>query len=648
MSSTRIELVSDYVERGWIPFLYLSMTTPPDGWPNAVVDGDTVNRIAASDKPVGLVTGKRSGLVVVDVDVQNGGSVEALVTRYGEAIKNTRVVTTPSGGWHLYFKYPENVDRLTAVINTEKSTRISGLAGIDLLADGRHVKAPPTARIGVPGKADGAYKVRIDAPVTDLPPALLADWLEATEKRSWKGSGVVTGVIPAGDHQRAIEKHQSNVQATEDELSGNRDNFAYSRICSSVRLSKALPEGVLSIATIEADYAGVSYGIKDLDGKLLRAIEFAEANPWEEATQDELTTDLPEGIREEDAWDYYRQLSTLRVRDAVKETMQQERIEREASRLVITDAYDGEDFMEMVINDPEWLVDGLFSHGGRALVTAQYKAGKSTMMLELIRALSTGTPFLGEFPVPAKSKVALFDLELGTPMAQRWFKDVEGIDYSKLLYRPLVGKGAELDMRSKGLRNKTARQLREAGVDILIVDPISPVLSALGLDENRADHVRPLLDMFDVLAAEADLKGVVITHHAGHENPDRARGSTAFMDWNTSQWSITRHGDDATSRRSFKAIGRDAAVSRRDLEFDRATRKLTLASTGHTFAYDPFLTERRGTALTAQQAATGMSVSLNTAKTKLPQNGWTETTPGRAGVAGTWEWTSSVHVDPFD
>lgn len=649
MSSTRIELVTNYVERGWTPFLYANMSTPSDDWPNAVVDGDTVNRIAASDHPVGIVTGKKSGLVVIDVDVQNGGSVEALVTRYGKDVKNTRVVTTPSGGWHLYFKYPENVDRLTAVINgSGQKIRIAGLAGIDLLADGRHVKAPPTARVGIPGKADGSYNVRLDLPVADLPSGLLADWLEVTEKRTWKGSGVVTGVISPRDYQWALDKHGSNVRATEDELPGNRDNFAFSKICSSVRIAKALPEDVLSISTIEADYSGVTYGIKDLDGKLLRAIEFAEVHPWEEATQDELTTDLPEGIREEDAWEYFRQLSTLRVRDAVKETMQQERIEREASRLIITDAYDGSDFMDMVIGDPEWLVDGLFSHGGRTLVTAQYKAGKSTMMLELTRALTTGTPFLGEFPVPAKSKVALFDLELGVAMAQRWLRDVEGIDYSKLLYRPLVGKGAELDMRSAGLRNKTARQLREASVDILIVDPISPVLSALGLDENRADHVRPLLDMFDVLAAEADLKGVVITHHAGHESPDRARGSTAFMDWNTSQWSITRHGEDATSRRSFKAIGRDAAVSRRDLEFDRATRKLTLASTGLTFTDDPFLTESRGRTLTAQQAATGLSASLNTAKAKLRQNGWIETTHGRAGVAGLWEWTSSNCADPFD
>jgi putative DNA primase/helicase len=85
---------------------------------------------------IGLVTGKAANLVVVDVDVKNnaGGiaSLEILQDECG--VFDTRTVTTPSGGMHYYFSYPQGVDII--------KNRINLRPGIDIRADGGYVIAP--------------------------------------------------------------------------------------------------------------------------------------------------------------------------------------------------------------------------------------------------------------------------------------------------------------------------------------------------------------------------------------------------------------------------------------------------------------------------------------------------------------------------
>lgn len=88
------------------------------------------------DSGVGIVTGKYSGLVVVDIDGADGEeSLRKLIEQYGP-LPLTLVATTgrEGGGRHIYFRHPgENV----------ASTR--GIApGIDIRADGSFVVAPPS------------------------------------------------------------------------------------------------------------------------------------------------------------------------------------------------------------------------------------------------------------------------------------------------------------------------------------------------------------------------------------------------------------------------------------------------------------------------------------------------------------------------
>src|SRR5690606_17696042 len=115
----------------------------------------------------------------------------------------------------------------------------------------------------------------------------------------------------------------------------------------------------------------------------------------------------------------------------------------------------------------------------------------------------------------------------------------------------------------------------EMGADVLIIDPISPALSALGLNENDSEDIRPLLDSFDQLAVEADLDGLILTSHTGHQDKNRSRGSSAFGDWPTALWNMQVSGEGSDAIRSFGAKGRDVSVRRSSLKYDPATRGYT-------------------------------------------------------------------------
>jgi Bifunctional DNA primase/polymerase, N-terminal len=83
---------------------------------------------------VGVRTGSRSGLVVLDVDGEAGAaSLRSLVARHGRFAAVW--VRTGSGGWHAYFSRPEHEVR--------NSTGRLG-PGLDVRGDGGYVVAPPS------------------------------------------------------------------------------------------------------------------------------------------------------------------------------------------------------------------------------------------------------------------------------------------------------------------------------------------------------------------------------------------------------------------------------------------------------------------------------------------------------------------------
>lgn len=98
------------------------------------------------DYNVAYATGPASGYVlVVDVDVKNGDttglkSIRRLEKEHGP-LPATRKVLTPSGGYHLLYRYPDNLRVLC---------RINFRSRVDVKAEGGYCLAPPSIINGEP------------------------------------------------------------------------------------------------------------------------------------------------------------------------------------------------------------------------------------------------------------------------------------------------------------------------------------------------------------------------------------------------------------------------------------------------------------------------------------------------------------------
>ncbi len=85
-----------------------------------------------TDANVGIITGRVSNLVVIDVDTEEG---KKEISKYIPEFCEFPVSETPRGGQHFYFCYPENLE-------VRSNTR--ALPGCDLRGEGGYVIVPPS------------------------------------------------------------------------------------------------------------------------------------------------------------------------------------------------------------------------------------------------------------------------------------------------------------------------------------------------------------------------------------------------------------------------------------------------------------------------------------------------------------------------
>lgn len=84
---------------------------------------------------IGIITGKISRIVVIDLDPDKGSNESG--ARVYEQAPTDFVAKTGRGGYHLYYRYPEDADRIPNWVGL--------FPGVDVRADGGYVVAPPSA-----------------------------------------------------------------------------------------------------------------------------------------------------------------------------------------------------------------------------------------------------------------------------------------------------------------------------------------------------------------------------------------------------------------------------------------------------------------------------------------------------------------------
>ncbi len=208
--------------------------------------------------------------------------------------------------------------------------------------------------------------------------------------------------------------------------------------------------------------------------------------------------------------------------------------------------------------DTAWFVDGLVPVNGSLGLFAERKAGKTTMVVDMVRTALSGEPFLGRFDthLPDGSRVTLLDTEMSVDMLHYEYTKV-GVpadDLERIDLHPLRGRSRLLDLRDEATRARWRELISPRSM--IVVDCLYNVLAAAQIDESSA-QVADIIDGFKALAVECDAVALVIVHHLGKDPEKGARGHSSIEGSVDTLATIRLDGPPAAdTARLFSATGR--------------------------------------------------------------------------------------------
>lgn len=268
----------------------------------------------------------------------------------------------------------------------------------------------------------------------------------------------------------------------------------------------------------------------------------------------------------------------------VHAVLENERAKREARRLLDAEEHGAVDLPEILTlrdrlarpSQPvEYRIHGWQPQNTRAILAAQFKAGKTTLTGNLARCLVDGDPFLGRDRVtPIAGTVAILDFEMSQRQLDTWLRDQAIRHDDRVIPIPMRGHAAAFNILEPATRARWAHVLRRLDVAYVVIDCLRPILDALGLDEHR--EAGRFLVALDALLLDAAIPDALVVHHMGHTG-ERSRGDSRLRDWPDVEWRLVRQDDDPASPRFITAYGRDVDIPESQVEFDAPTRRLAIA-----------------------------------------------------------------------
>jgi hypothetical protein len=596
-----------WAARGWEVFPLRPGTKggrgnyPTGTWKDATTDPDTIRAWWDKwpDANIGVATGARSGLVVIDVDGPTGA--ESLAKLEADpnrgALPVTFTVATPRpGGRHIYVAHPggqvqnrQGGDWRPWGEDQEPAT------GLDVRGDGGYAVLPPSVR------PDGAYTVEsgnadelgelspawCDVLVTGPGPNDGAGALQAPAEDPFSDPDGVWTVAEVDQH---ITPYLDRLRAaTEGHRNGTLNK-------TGVRVGHFIPgrwswdEAVGMLRPIAEE---IGLEPEEIAATLSSSLRAGMADPYTVVEDQELAVPEPDRFEAEVARQLLRMEATEEARRRIAA--------KTAATLPDPHGTPLADLLAEPDDDPVYRVEGLWPTGGNVIFSAQRKAGKTTARDNLVRCLVDGDDFLGDpdpftnpdiprfkvTPVEDGEAVYVADLELDRRTLRRWLRDQNIGQRGRVLAESFRGRVDEFDVLDEARREKWAAFFRERGVQVLIVDPLGAILDMHGLDENSNSDVGPVLQALDALKAAAGIRDLLVVHHMGHTG-ERSRGASKLRGWPDAEWMLLREQGEGNTEpppdaaRFFMAEGRDVSVPETKLAYSLAGRRLSIAGGNRT------------------------------------------------------------------
>ncbi|GAA2817414.1 AAA family ATPase [Kribbella solani] len=299
-------------------------------------------------------------------------------------------------------------------------------------------------------------------------------------------------------------------------------------------------------------------------------------------------------------------LYELQVEHDLKIELRRRDVRRRASRiessaLFTPPAFADDLAAELDEPDPdiEWTIENLHSVGGNTTITAGFKVGKTTFMMNLVRALADGTPFLGTHEVrKLDGRIAFWNHEVEAVQMRRNLREINIHKPDRVWHVPL--RGHHLDLMDDAAYTWAVAEMRKREIEAWILDPFS---GAFYGDENSNSDINAFTKRLDEFKREAGIADLFMPVHTGRyveEGNERARGGAKLDDWTDNRWVLAKHADSGD--RYFRAEGRRVEQEERELKFDRPTQTLT---------YSPFTGTRKTKATSTLQSAVLAYVTAN-------------------------------------
>jgi RecA-family ATPase len=228
--------------------------------------------------------------------------------------------------------------------------------------------------------------------------------------------------------------------------------------------------------------------------------------------------------------------------------------------------------LELPREEVQWTIRDVFPTGANVTLTAQYKAGKTTLINSLARSLADGEKFLNYFDAPDHpGRIVIFNYEVNREQYRRWFDDVGIKNVEKVsLYHM---KGSSIPLLVPHIQDLIVDVLKKLKTQTWILDPFAGAFTGSG-DENSNSDVTVFLNILDIIKERAGVSNLVIPIHTGRAQEhgiDRARGATRLDDWADVRWLLKKTQDG----RFFSADGRDVLIEEQALAYNAESRSLT-------------------------------------------------------------------------
>lgn len=514
------------------------------GYHRATTDTDQIrawwNRYPTAN--VGIAC-EESGIVAVDIDGWEGKDGEAawnrLIADHGDVPSTVAALSGSGQGRHLLYTAPDDF-------------RPSGALapGIDLKFRG-YILAEPSIHPsgGVYRWADGASPGEID-----LAPA--PSWLANGRQKQATTGGLSEYAKAAID---ALEL--GYLPSPEGTPYGTHREYA-------VAVARYLEKNNVPAEAARATLSGI----------LLRSESQLGVDPWERSDVDEIVRSVFADASADGRVQML--LKQYRAQEQARELLRLEKINDRTRFSPPLPGLTLADDLAEPREDEQMAIERLLPMGGNALLVAERKAGKTTLLLNLLQAFADDDFFLDEFKVEdGDGKIAFWNYEVSANQFRAWVDDI-GVEHPERVLAPFHLRGRTFPLFTDDtLRSEVAAQYREAGVTWLIMDPAQRATLGIVENSNDNDQVARFTDLLDQFKQEAGIRNLVLATHTGKavvEDAEHARAATRWEDWADALWYLTQ----AHGRRALRAIGRDVELEAHDLDYTLSTRHFSF--TGET------------------------------------------------------------------